>query len=181
MEDVVKTSSVLIAYCGVLVCFPLGDIVNNIFFSRKDTKTPIKINLALFAPGIAVKILFLRIWGYIGIADSSSLMNALKICVSLFFLKRKQPVLRFRKVLINFFQNMISFTVSAMSIYTIRSLINLDLLLQESSKFIILLKILIQFLLFSLLYIVVNVLIRNELILESINAIKMRRIREEKP
>lgn len=110
--DVLRTGAVTIAMIGILFSAPLGDIINNIFYSSKNTKTPMLISISVFGVGVALKYLLLRVWDYMGIAVGASIEAVLVICLSLLFLKKKNARLRFIRFAKSFFQNLVAFAAS---------------------------------------------------------------------
>lgn len=89
-EDTVMTATALSCYAVGMLAFGLRDILNQIFYSLKDTKTPM-INGALsMVLNIILNLFFIRILGYKGLALSTSI-SAIS-CIFLLFRSLKKQV-----------------------------------------------------------------------------------------
>ncbi|NQV99676.1 MAG: murein biosynthesis integral membrane protein MurJ, partial [Rhodospirillales bacterium] len=80
------TAAALVAYATGLPAYVLIKVLTPGFFSREDTKTPVKIAAVAMSANIILNLLFMRYWGHVGIAAAASLsawLNAVALAVVL--------------------------------------------------------------------------------------------------
>jgi putative peptidoglycan lipid II flippase len=106
--DAVQTGLALRAMSIYIVAFSLVEIINNVFYSIKNTKIPLILGISTFALSILVKILLSRIWAHVGIAIASSFTAVLYMTVGIVLLKLTKRKIRFGRFFKNALQNGIS-------------------------------------------------------------------------
>jgi putative peptidoglycan lipid II flippase len=78
-EDTRVVSSTLAMLCGMIVGGSLGEIAAKVFYSRQNTRTPVIVGLIGFGVGVALKLVWVRSHGVLGLAAATSafyLLNA---------------------------------------------------------------------------------------------------------
>lgn len=86
----ILTASALRGYSIGMIGSSLREILNRVFYSLKDTKTPM-INGALsMAINIVLNIIFIKLWGHIGLALATS--TSVIICTILMLVSLKNKV-----------------------------------------------------------------------------------------
>ncbi|GAD01544.1 MULTISPECIES: murein biosynthesis integral membrane protein MurJ [Agarivorans] len=78
-QDVLNASYSLMAYSGGLLFFMLVKVLAPGYYSRQDTKTPVKIGIIAMASNMGFNLIFAIPYGYIGLAIAtalSALLNA---------------------------------------------------------------------------------------------------------
>lgn len=66
------TANALMAYATGLPAYVLIKVLTPGFFAREDTKTPVRIAAAALLVNIVLNLIFMRIWGHVGIALATS-------------------------------------------------------------------------------------------------------------
>jgi putative peptidoglycan lipid II flippase len=88
-QDTIAVANVLKIYAIGLPAFILIRILHTIFFAKKDTKTPMKVSSICFFINLALNLLFIKPFGYIGIAIATVIASFSNIAL-LFYLLHKQ-------------------------------------------------------------------------------------------
>lgn len=87
-ESVSLTAGVFAFYCIGLFFVASNTVVNNLFYSYGDTKTPMYISVVNLAINVILNILFISIWGVNGLAFATSMSAILTFFVRLVFVKK---------------------------------------------------------------------------------------------
>jgi putative peptidoglycan lipid II flippase len=98
LEDVRGAAAAFLLLSGMVLAFSINQIINKIYYSAKDTKLPVLINIIVFFPGIALKVLFARHIGFLGVALGSSLMALATVTVMIWVVARKRQLHIFRSI-----------------------------------------------------------------------------------
>ena len=85
----IMTSSALSMYSIGLVAYGLRDIINKVFYSLQDTKTPMVNGAISMGLNIALNIIFVKFMGHAGLALATSL-SAIMCTLLLFYSLRKK-------------------------------------------------------------------------------------------
>jgi putative peptidoglycan lipid II flippase len=72
-DAVSATSAALVAYATGLPAYVLIKVLAPGFFAREDTRTPVRIAAFSMLANILMNLIFMRYWGYVGIAYASSI------------------------------------------------------------------------------------------------------------
>ena len=88
VNDVIAVSRVLKIYSIALPLMILTKIFQTIFYANKDTKTPMMISFCSLCCNIILNIIFIKIFGYIGITISSVVSYFLSVSLLLCFSKK---------------------------------------------------------------------------------------------
>ncbi len=91
LDDATKASFSLMAYAFGLLSFMLVKVLAPGFFSRQDTKTPVKIGIACMVANMGFNVIFVIPYDYVGLAIATSLSATLNASW-LYVLLRKQGV-----------------------------------------------------------------------------------------
>jgi putative peptidoglycan lipid II flippase len=91
LDDAAKASFSLMAYGTGLLSFMLVKVLAPGFFSRQDTKTPVKIGIGCMVANMGFNVIFVIPYGYVGLAIATSLSAALN-AIWLYVLLNKQGV-----------------------------------------------------------------------------------------
>ncbi|MBE1237797.1 murein biosynthesis integral membrane protein MurJ [Phaeovibrio sulfidiphilus] len=84
--DTAKTAAAMVAFASGLPAFVLVKILTPSFYAREDTLTPVLIAAGALVANVAMNLVFMQIWGHVGIALATSLaswLNATILCVVL--------------------------------------------------------------------------------------------------
>lgn len=87
------TASALIFYSIGMVSFGLRDILAKVFYSLKDTKTPMRNGMISVAINIFLSLILIRFMGHAGLAFATSISST--ICIVLLFNSLKNKVENF--------------------------------------------------------------------------------------
>ena len=88
-QDTVDTAVVLQFYAPVLIFLSINNVLNRVFFSIQDTKTPFYIGICNVAINVSLNLLVVNILGVKGLAGSVSIATAVA-CFLRFYILRKR-------------------------------------------------------------------------------------------
>lgn len=88
-DDTVKTASALGAYALGVPAFLLAKIFASRFFSREDTKTPVRIAIFSIGANIVMAVFLMNVWGHVGMALATSCATWLNAVLLFFALNRR--------------------------------------------------------------------------------------------
>lgn len=77
LEDVIKTSHSLMAYCSGLVALMLIKVLAPAFYARQDIKTPVRIAIIAMVANMAFNLMLAPFLSYVGLALATALSGAL--------------------------------------------------------------------------------------------------------
>ncbi|EQK43647.1 integral membrane protein MviN [[Clostridium] bifermentans ATCC 638] len=89
-RSTVLTATALVFYSVGMVGFGLRDILGKVFYSLKDTKTPMINGMIAVALNIVLNIILVKVMGHRGLALATSLSAI--ICIILFFRSLKKKI-----------------------------------------------------------------------------------------
>lgn len=87
--DTTAVSNVLKIYAIGLPVFISNKILQTIFYARKDTKTPMIVSAICLLINVVLNLLFLKPFGYLGIALATIISSFSNLGFLLYFLKSK--------------------------------------------------------------------------------------------
>ena len=115
--DTAKVSHILIFHCTGLLFFGLLMVLNRIFYSLKNVRTPLKVAL------VSIVINFLLDWVLVkfldvgGVALSTSIVGAINVIVLIIILRKKIGVLDGKKITISYLKIISASGVMCLIIY----------------------------------------------------------------
>jgi putative peptidoglycan lipid II flippase len=86
--DTAKVSHILIFHCTGLLFFGLLMILNRIFYSLKNVRTPLKVALASIAVNFGLDWLLIKFLDVSGVALSTSIVGAINVIVLIIILRK---------------------------------------------------------------------------------------------
>ncbi|WP_170075498.1 murein biosynthesis integral membrane protein MurJ [Paraclostridium dentum] len=89
-RSTVLTATALVFYSVGMIGFGLRDIVDKVFFSLKDTKTPMINGIIAVILNIVLNVILVKVMGYGGLALATSLSSL--ICIALLFRSLKKKI-----------------------------------------------------------------------------------------
>lgn len=98
-EDREAVAAALVAFSFGLPAYVLNKALTPGFFSRGDTKTPVKAALAAFVVNVVLNIALMNVLGHIGIALATSVSAWLNILILAVVLHRRQHLMMDRRLL----------------------------------------------------------------------------------
>lgn len=100
LSDVVASSYALQTMCAGLISYMLIHVLANGFYSRQDTKTPVKIGIITAICNIVFGLIFSPFFGYVGLALASALSAFVNMSLLYTFLHKAQVYQASRKTFI---------------------------------------------------------------------------------
>jgi putative peptidoglycan lipid II flippase len=94
--DVQRTTTVVIAFLGVLVGGLLGSVLANAFYALGDTRTITLIGISVFSAGMLLKLAGVLAFSYLGVALGASLYYLLAVVVEMAVLQKKISIFSWR-------------------------------------------------------------------------------------
>lgn len=88
-QDTLMTANAMIAFCLGLPAFILIKVITPIFYSKNDTKTPLRITIYSLLLNTILNIVFMYFFGYIGIAIGSSIAAWFNLYIIIYYAKGK--------------------------------------------------------------------------------------------
>lgn len=82
------TAIALVCYSIGMIGFGLRDVLGKVFYSLQDTKTPMINGAIAMCLNIILNIIFINIWGYVGLALATSISSIVCILILLSSLKK---------------------------------------------------------------------------------------------
>ena len=106
--DTYYTSLILIYFSLGLPAYILIKVLNPIFFSREDTKTPLYITLVSVLINIILSIIFIKYFREIGIAIATAISSWFNVIILYFVLKMRNQIIMDHKCKTNIFKIIIA-------------------------------------------------------------------------
>lgn len=100
--DTAKVSNILIYHSMGLLFFGILMILNRIFYSFKNVRTPLKVALASIGVNVFLDWLFIKFLGVSGVALSTSLVALVNVVILIIILRKKIGYLGGKKILISY-------------------------------------------------------------------------------
>ncbi|MDA1679381.1 murein biosynthesis integral membrane protein MurJ [Bacillus cereus group sp. TH152-1LC] len=111
------TASVLCYYCIGMLFFGYRDILNRVFFSLHDTKTPMYNGILTVILNIISSVILVKWYGLVGIALATSLSAIFTTLLLIYRLNQTEYKFPIRHFGVNFIKCFISCVVMAMVLY----------------------------------------------------------------
>ena len=123
-RSTILTSTALVFYSIGMIGFGLRDILDKIFYSLKDTKTPMINGIITVILNITLNIILVKFMGYAGLALATSLASI--ICIVLLFIRLKKKIGYYGedKIKITFIKSLIASIIMGFITYIIYKLCN---------------------------------------------------------
>jgi putative peptidoglycan lipid II flippase len=86
--DIIRTSGALTLFAIGIPPYVLGKILNNFFFARHDTRTPVRVSLITIGAHILFNISLIQSLGHFGMALSTALAGWVQLIGLVYFLRR---------------------------------------------------------------------------------------------
>ncbi len=90
-DDTVNVALALRAYAIGLVFFGLVRVTAQVFYAFKDTRTPVKISFLAVSVNIVLSLIFIRPFGFAGLALATSISAIVNFSFLSFYSHRKAP------------------------------------------------------------------------------------------
>lgn len=88
-EDVVNTANVFMAIIPTMVIFTVRDIIIRVFYSIKDTKTPMKNGIIVTAINVVLSIVLCKFLGIVGVALATTISGLIGLIMMMIRLRKK--------------------------------------------------------------------------------------------
>lgn len=88
-ENVNQVANLLMFYCLGIVGYSAQQILNRGFYSVKDTKTPVKINIFILLLNILLSFIFVQFWKAPGLALAYSVSGTVSMLMLFYFLYKR--------------------------------------------------------------------------------------------
>lgn len=170
-NDTYLTTIALIGYSLGMMSVGLNDILNKIFYSLKDTKTPMVSGAVTMVINIGLNIVLMKFWGHFGLAVSTSISATL--CILILFIKLNQKIGNFgqKEIILTFFKSLIASLIMGVVTYISYKFIKLRL---GNVIIVEIISLLSSVLIGSLTYGILLVILNIEEVKFVLNIIKMR-------
>ena len=115
--DTAKVSHILIFHCTGLLFFGLLMILNRIFYSLKNVKTPLKVALASIAINFFLDWVLVKFLNVSGVALSTSIVGAINVIALIIILRKKIGALDGKKITVSYLKIIAASGVMCLIIY----------------------------------------------------------------
>jgi len=99
--SVYMTKLALIYYTVGLCFYGLNQVVTPLFYAAGDTKTPVKIAASMVVLNITLSVVLMQFMAHSGVALATSVCAVVQLCIMLAVMKRKLPMLKVERYLVN--------------------------------------------------------------------------------
>lgn len=137
------------------------------FYALQDTKTPVKVMVFSLVCNIVLNLATVRIWRHIGIALSTSISAVIAYVLLTYFLYKKYNMKSIKKICKNMLMGMLISFISGAVSYLL-----FNCLLYVNSLF---LKLMLEMIIFAIVYIVMLLLVNRSILVIMVNTIKKNR------
>lgn len=118
------TATALVFYSVGMIGFGLRDILDKVFYSLKDTKTPMINGIIAVILNIVLNLILVRVMGHGGLALATSLSSIICIIILFASLKRKIGYYGQDKIRSTFFKSLLSSLIMGVVTYFVYKLFN---------------------------------------------------------
>jgi putative peptidoglycan lipid II flippase len=123
VEEILSVSGIVAAFAVGLPGFSSYLYSLRGFYAQKNTRTPFLINLFENAVNIVVAIVFVRIWGVVGLALAFSVAYTVAAIVSIAILRRHSPGFDWRALVNTWFRLLVAALIMGGAVYGVVGLI----------------------------------------------------------
>ncbi|MDO5713259.1 MAG: murein biosynthesis integral membrane protein MurJ [Tissierellia bacterium] len=88
-EDTIATAGALRCYAAVLVGLSINNVLNRVYYSIQDTKTPFYIGIVNVVLNVGLNIIVVNYFGIKGLATSVSVSTGIAALLRFYFLRKK--------------------------------------------------------------------------------------------
>src|SRR5680860_88420 len=169
--DTAKVSHILIFHSIGLLFFGLLMILNRIFYSLKNVKTPLKVALVSIVINFLLDWMLVKFLNVSGVALSTSIVGAVNVIVLIIILRKKIGVLDGKKITISYLKIISASGVMCLVIYYLWKYLYKYF---SSGTFMLLLLLVIIIILGGGIYILLTYLFKMEEVRFVANAVKGR-------
>jgi putative peptidoglycan lipid II flippase len=169
--DTAKVAHILIFHCTGLLFFGLLMVLNRIFYSLKNVKTPLKVALASIAINFFLDWVLIKFLNVSGVALSTSIVGAINVIVLIIILRKKIGALDGKKITFSYLKIIAASGVMCLIIYFLWKYLYKYF---SSGTFMLLLLLAIVIVLGGAVYIFLTYLFKMEEVKFVANAIKGR-------
>jgi putative peptidoglycan lipid II flippase len=115
--DTAKVAHILIFHCTGLLFFGLLMILNRLFYSLKNVRTPLKVALASIAINFLLDWILVKFLNVSGVALSTSIVGAINVIVLIIILRKKIGALDGKKIAVSYLKIIAAAGVMCLIIY----------------------------------------------------------------
>jgi putative peptidoglycan lipid II flippase len=115
--DTAKVAHILIFHCTGLLFFGLLMILNRIFYSLKNVRTPLKVALASIAINFFLDWVLVKFLNVSGVALSTSIVGAINVIILIIILRKKIGTLDGKKITVSYLKIIAASGVMCLIIY----------------------------------------------------------------
>jgi len=123
-QAALATAKALMAFAAGLPAFVLIKVLAPGFFSRGDTKTPVKIAALSMVLNIVLNVIWMQFWGYVGIAAASSAAAWLNALLLGLVLWRRGHFVADRRLVSRSLKIMLASAVMALGLFQAQALLS---------------------------------------------------------
>lgn len=157
--DTHKVAAILVFHCAGLVFFGLLMVLNRIFYSLKDVRTPLIVAMASILSNLFLDWLLIKLMGTPGVALSTSLVAGINIVALIIILRKKIGYLGGRKILVSFVKTGLATIVMSGAVYLLWRFLNRYF---NKNNFEIVLLLFLIIVIAGLLYILITYFLKME-------------------
>jgi len=169
--DTAKVSHILIFHCTGLLFFGLLMVLNRIFYSLKNVRTPLKVALVSIVINFLLDWVLVKFLNVGGVALSTSIVGAINVIVLIIILRKKIGVLDGKKITISYLKIISASGVMCLIIYYLWKYLYKYF---SSGTFMLLLLLVIIIILGGGIYILLTYLFKMEEVRFVVDAVKGR-------
>lgn len=108
VSDIAMMAGFMLIYSIGTIGYSEQLVLNRAFFSTRDTKTPMLINVACLLLNVVFSIVFVRLWGANGLALAFSAAGIASMIMLAVFLKKRVKTLNGKEILVSSVKTMIA-------------------------------------------------------------------------
>jgi putative peptidoglycan lipid II flippase len=115
--DTARVSNILIFHCIGLLFFGLLMILNRIFYSLKNVRTPLKVAIASIAINFFLDWVLIKFLNVSGVALSTSIVGAINVIILIIILRKKIGYLDGKNIIVSYLKIISASGVMCLIIY----------------------------------------------------------------
>ena len=169
--DTARVSHILIFHCAGLLFFGVLMILNRIFYSLKNVRTPLKVAAVSIAINFFLDWVLVKFLNVSGVALSTSIVGAINVIILIIILRKKIGVLDGKKITVSYLKIISASAVMCLIIYYLWEYLYKYF---SSGTFMLLLLLAIIIVIGGGVYVLLTYLFKMEEIRFVVNAVKGR-------